>query len=465
MLIGTALIGLSGYVFLAVIGRGRFEPAVTAALSATYLLSNVLGPGVFVAAEQETSRVVSDAIARGAAVRAFARRMAAVAGGLGVVTLLALAAAAPWLLEWVLDGWAGLVVALMITVAASAAVFYVRGSTGGQRRFGRYAATLVIDGGGRICGCVILVLAGNANPVAYALALCLGPALGWVCTSHGSGTPAVSTVPTVSAAPAAPSAPPVSATPAAPSAAPVSAAPGTPAAPAVPTAHPVPVVDAGDVPTVRPPTIPVLVRDVGWLLVASVLAMGLANLAPVIVTGMLPGDPAVAAGFAAAVVLTRIPLLLMAPIQALLLPRMTAAAAAGDRGQLRRDVGLGLAAIAGIGLIALAATAVAGSFVISLLFGADRDTTSTAALVLLTASALLFMGVQLLQPALVAIRRHRALMLAWIAGAVAFGLCFAIPSTPVNCGVLAQLAGPLVTLTIQLTVLRCYLRGRADPGR
>jgi len=48
---------------------------------------------------------------------------------------------------------------------------------------------------------------------------------------------------------------------------------------------------------------------------------------------------------------------------------------------------------------------------------------------------------------------------------VAFGLCFAIPSTPVNCGVLAQLAGPLVTLNIQLTVLRCYLRGRADPGR
>jgi hypothetical protein len=52
MLLGTLLIGVSGYLFLAVIGHGRFGPATTAALSATYLLAAVLGPGVFVALEQ-----------------------------------------------------------------------------------------------------------------------------------------------------------------------------------------------------------------------------------------------------------------------------------------------------------------------------------------------------------------------------------------------------------------------------
>ena len=55
MLAGTVLVGLSGYVFFAVIGHDRFDPATAAALAATYLLSNILGPGVFIAAEQESS--------------------------------------------------------------------------------------------------------------------------------------------------------------------------------------------------------------------------------------------------------------------------------------------------------------------------------------------------------------------------------------------------------------------------
>ena len=58
MLAGTLLVGASGYVFFAVIGHGRFDAQVAAALSATYLLSNILGPGVFIAAEQESSRVI-----------------------------------------------------------------------------------------------------------------------------------------------------------------------------------------------------------------------------------------------------------------------------------------------------------------------------------------------------------------------------------------------------------------------
>ena len=54
---------MSGYLFLVVIGHGRFSPAVTASLSAVYLLSTILGPGIFVAVEQETSRLVSSTLA------------------------------------------------------------------------------------------------------------------------------------------------------------------------------------------------------------------------------------------------------------------------------------------------------------------------------------------------------------------------------------------------------------------
>src|SRR5664279_2516641 len=104
MLAGTLLIGLSGYLFLALIGRGRFDPSTTAALSATYLLVIILGPGVFVAVEQETSRVVSDGIARGTSLRAAGRRLLLICVMLTGLTLLVLLIAAPVLLSRVFDG-------------------------------------------------------------------------------------------------------------------------------------------------------------------------------------------------------------------------------------------------------------------------------------------------------------------------------------------------------------------------
>ena len=81
--------------------------------------------------------------------------------------------------------------------------------------------------------------------------------------------------------------------------------------------------------------------------IASALWMAMANLAPVVVTALLLDDPATAAGFAG-VVLTRVPLLLMAPIQALLLPGLTAAVAIDDSRHLRATGFWGLGLIAGI---------------------------------------------------------------------------------------------------------------------
>jgi O-antigen/teichoic acid export membrane protein len=424
MLGGTLLVGLSGYLFLALIGHGRFDAATTAALSATYLIGNVLGPGVFVALEQETSRVVSDGLARGVgggrgtgargALTTRVRRMSAIGGGLALATLLVLVAFAPLLLDRVLDGRAGLILALALAVVGSAAVYLVRGLTGGQQRFRRYAMTVLIDGAARIVGCLTLVAVGSTDPVAYAMALCAGPGVAALLTARRAG----------------------------------------PAAPAESVAT-----SARSSPEPGSPAIPRLVKDVGLLLVASALAMVLANLAPVVVTAALPGDPVTAAGFAGAVVLTRVPLLFMGTISALLLPGMTAAAAVDDRSALASTVLRGLAVIGGIGLVAMVGTWAIGRPVLAILFGADRDTTSTTALVWLTASAAVFMAVQLLQPALVAVRRHRALVWAWVAGSLAFAGCFVLPLAPLPQGVLAQVVGPCVTLAVQLVVIGRYLRG------
>ncbi len=400
MLAGTVLIGLSAFVFLAAIGHGRVDPAAAAALSAVYLLAVILGPGVYVAVEQETSRVISAALGRGT--NPARRRLLVVNAILTAGTLLVLLAAGPALLSLVLDGQVDLLLALALSVVGSAAVYAVRGLAGGHQRFGRYAATTLIDGGARIVGTVGLVLAGSTAPGAYALALCAGPGVAWLCTARGSATTDADQ--TASA-------------------------------------------------TTAPPPYGELGRDIGRLLIASWLSLALANLAPVIVTGMLTGDPTAAAGFAAAVVFTRAPLLLMAPIQAMLLPRLTTTAVRGDLLGLRRTVGVGLAAVAGFALLSTLAVAVAGHWAVATLLGSERDTVSTPVLVLLTASGSLFLVTQLLQPALVALRRHRALMVAWLVGGGAFGLCFLLPLTPVDRGLAAQLVGPAATALVQLLVL------------
>ncbi len=403
MLAGTFLIGLSGYLFLALIGHGRFDAATTAALSATYLLGNVLGPGIHVAVEQETSRVVSDALARGQALASATRRLLGVNAALTGLVLVVLLVLSPLLLDRVLGGRAGLIAALGLSVVGSAAVYVVRGVSGGRRRFRRYAATVALDGGTRIAGCGLLAVSGSQNPVGYATALCAGPAVAALLTARGARPPPGGTV-------------------------------------------------------VAPPGVARLTRDVGLLLVASALTMVLANLAPVVATGLLPADPAAAAGFAGAVVLTRVPLLFMSTVQALVLPAMTAAAAEGNRAHLRSTVARGLGVIAVIGVVAELGTWVLGRTAVAVLFGADRDTTGTGPLLWLTASAILFMAAQLLQPAMVALRRHRGLVIAWVAGTLAFAATFAVPVDPLTRGLAAQVGGPVVTLAVQLAVLAAYRR-------
>jgi O-antigen/teichoic acid export membrane protein len=403
MLVGTLLVGLSGYVFLALIGHGRFDPATTAALSAVYLLGNILGPGAFFALEQETSRVISDALSREVVTGSRVRRLAIVDVILTLAVLLVMAGLTNALLDRVLDDQFGMILALALTIVGSAGVYLIRGLTGGQRRFRRYGVSVLIDGAARIVGCLILVVLGSDDSAAWAFALCAGPAIAAIFTVRGS----------------------------------------------VPT--------AGSVIS-RPPSTWQLGRDVGWLLAASGLWMIMANVAPVVVTAMLVDDPVTAAGFAAAMVLTRVPLLLMGPIQAMLLPQMTAAVASDNRAALRSVVIRGLIVIAGLGLIAVLVTGLIGRQVTALLFGADRDTTGSWPLIWLTVSAVIFMAVLLLQPALVALRLHRMLVLAWVGGAVAFTASFALPLPAVDCGIVAQIVGPLVTLGVQLLVLQHYAR-------
>src|SRR5437764_11585161 len=94
MAAGLLLVGLSGYVFLAVTGPSSTSSAA-AALSSLYFLAGLVTLGVFVGLEQETSRATSRAVAERRALAPVARTARRHAAWLFAMALVVLGALAP----------------------------------------------------------------------------------------------------------------------------------------------------------------------------------------------------------------------------------------------------------------------------------------------------------------------------------------------------------------------------------
>jgi O-antigen/teichoic acid export membrane protein len=178
----------------------------------------------------------------------------------------------------------------------------------------------------------------------------------------------------------------------------------------------------------------------------------------VVVTAALPNSPALAFAFAAGLVLTRAPLLLIAPVQAVLLPRFTAADARGDLASFRHELRRGLLAVAAVAGLGVAGWGLLGRPAMRIVYGAGADLLPTATLVLLAVGAGLLMAISLVQPALVALGSPTGMALGWVCGAAAFVVSFLLPLDPLDRAVVAQLFGPAVTLLVQARILRGRLR-------
>lgn len=414
---GTVLIGVSGYVFLAVVGRaladdGPAGAATAAALASLYLLSNIVGPGLFVAIEQETSRRTSAALAGDRAPAAVVRRTATASALMAVLVVLLLTAAQSVIIGRAFGDDAGLLVALGVAVAGSAWVFWLRGVAGGYRDFRWYGRTLVLDAAIRLVGAGTLGALGVRSGVAYGLVLCGAPLLTAVVTAGRR-----------------------------PGRAPSSGGPA-------------------DAPAWRE-----LGRSVGALATASTLSMAMANLVPVIFGLLVPGAPALVFAFAGAVVLTRAPLLVMAPIQAVLLPSLSAAASQGRWDATARTVRLGLLVVTGVTAVFTAGCALLGRSVVALVYGPAADLLSAGTLTLLGVAAGLLMAVLLLQPVLLSLDRHTGLLVGWAVGAALFAAGVAVPLDPLDRALTAQLLGPAGVLAVHLWCVRAGLRTAAGRRR
>lgn len=399
---GLLLLGASSYVVLALAGH-VLSPRDYAALGSLYLITAVVGPGVFGAVEQETNREVSARRARAVGTRPAVAGSAVVAGVLALLVAAVLVALAPLLVPRVLAGAWSLLDAALVAAVGSAAVYLLRGVFAAQRRYGWYAASLAAEGLARIVLCAAVAVLGTATAGAYGLAFALGTGVAALICWPGSRAG-----------------------------------------------------DAGP---------PVGLRGmggrVGLLALANGLTFVVANVAPLVLTARLPDEPAVAASFVSLFVLARLPTFLLAPLQAYLLPSLTAAVERGDTSTVRarlRAVGL---AVAGVGVVGVVAAGLLGPWAARVFFDAPLDLPRGAA-VLLGVSTAAIMGGLTLQPALVALGRHRWATFAWLAGGAAFAVLLALPLDPVTGAVAAQVVGPILVVAIMVAGVRVGLR-EPDP--
>ena len=402
MAAGLLLVGLSGYVFLAVTGHSS-TPSDAAALSSLYFLAGLVTLGVFVGLEQETSRATSRAVAEGRAlgpVARTARLHAAVLFGLAVVVLAALS---PVLVSGPLRGQWDLFGALVLAAGMGAACYWVRGVLGGRQEFHGYAATLAAEGLGRLVPCVALFVATGRGGPAWGYALAFAAAQG-VATLAGLWW--------------------------------------------LREGFEVPGRDCLDV--------EVSAFEAGersaagglaLLVAGSLLTQLVANLPPLVASTRLTHSDAVAAAFGQAFVLVRIPLLLISPIQAMLLPDLTRSAARGDHAALRGRVRVALAAIVALGVAGTALLAVAGPWVLRVFFGTKAGL-SHELLAVLGIGTVFLMAAAILQPTLVAMDRHRVVPTAWAVGAVVLGVLVELPVDPLRAAAAGGLGGPAAVVAV-----------------
>jgi O-antigen/teichoic acid export membrane protein len=411
---GLALVGAAGYGFVALAGH-TLEPSDAAALASLYLMVNIIGPGVFSALEQETSRSVSAEAAAGRGIGAVARHAWLLAAGLLAALLVVLLLISPVLTDRAFGGRWGLFLAVLLSVVTSAAVYVVRGLLGGTQRFTGYSATLAAEGLTRILPCVLIAALGTPGTTTFAVIFAAGSGFGAVAGMFWLRRGA-----------------------------------------------PVPAAPAGEQ-AVAPATAGQMARSLSMLVGGTLLMLVVSNVAPIVVTARLPEAPVTAAAFASAFVLARIPLFLFAPVQAMLLPSLTRAAAAHDFAAVRARLRLILMAVMAIGLLGVLASFTVGPWAVQVLFGAEVRL-SAAVVGLLGVSTVGLMVAMVLQPGLIALGAHKSVTAGWLAGTVVLVAVLALPGDPIRAGVIAQLAGAALVVAVMLRALSKALRGGTAPA-
>ena len=194
----------------------------------------------------------------------------------------------------------------------------------------------------------------------------------------------------------------------------------------------------------------------GSLMLGAALTASVITGFPTLVT-ILVGHPGAAGGVVfAALTVSRVPLLLVSPVQAVAVPFVVRARERhGPAGgaQLRKGLVVGSLLFASLGVAAGALAWVAGPWVVRLVYG-DAYRISGSAIALLVLSACLLAWVLLLSAALIALARHRAMVAMWAVAVTATVVWLLLsPLDVVATTAVGSLIGPLAGLACAAPLL------------
>lgn len=195
----------------------------------------------------------------------------------------------------------------------------------------------------------------------------------------------------------------------------------------------------------------------GSLMVGAALTGAVISAFPALVTALTDGAPGAAGGAVfAAVTVSRVPLLLVSPVQAMAVPVVVRARSAADgegTATVRRGLSLGTALFLAIGALAGGAAWIAGPWVVRLLYGAQYDVPA-AAIAVLVFSACLLAWVQLLSAAFIALDAHQRMVALWAVAVVATVLWLLVsPFDVIATTAVGSLAGPVAALAYGIPAL------------
>jgi O-antigen/teichoic acid export membrane protein len=175
---------------------------------------------------------------------------------------------------------------------------------------------------------------------------------------------------------------------------------------------------------------------------------------PTLVTALTDGNPGASGGAVfAALIISRVPLLLIAPLQALAVPYVLRANRDGSGSALRTGLVIGSAISVALGVVAAVVGYVAGPWLVQLMYGKGYEVVPGAT-ALLFFSACLLAWTQLLSAALIGLSAHGLMLTKWIlAVAATVTWLVASPLDVVGTTVVGSLIGPATALVVGVPML------------
>jgi hypothetical protein len=401
--VGLAVLGVATYVHLFIAGHTLSQPQM-ANFSVLWSIVYSVGLGLFYPIEQEITRTSAARRVAGLGVAPVVRRGFVLAAWLcgGVWAILALTT--PVLASRFFAGQTILVAITATSIAAIAAYSPVRGVSAGQAEFGVYSRQLGADGVLRIVLAGLLALLGLRSAPLFALILTIAPlaATLWV------------------------------------------------ARPIRTMSHPGPPSDGREVG-----------RGLAPLLVSMLLGQFALNSAVVGARILAPARNDLVTALLDALILIRIPVFVFSALQASLLSGLAAAAARGDRAELRRLV-RHACAIVTLLMVGCAVIAIpAGSWIIHTAFKAPMVLSWTDFAILCVGTYAYLLSLILGQAA-ISLHRHVGQMFAWLAGAVAL---VAVTVMPGDVRLRVEFAYAATTVVVVGGLAATVFARRAVPAR